>query len=285
MRPTLLCLLLLCSLLTAGCSAIDFAYNNAPSFVASELEDAFDLDDAQRDELDAGLEHFFRWHRQEELARYQQILDKAALNAADGITAPELLEFVDTLRLAWRRLLEQAIDNSGDLALTLTPDQIEHYQRYYRDDFGEYADYLEMSAQQREIFRVDSAIERLEKWFGPFDNAQLVKIRPRLQQLPEFYLAWIRFREARQRALVNALREAPRKGLSHQQLKSILLDPEADYARAFEVDRIAYWQAYALTVEEISGWLSKAQLRHAIARLQKYSRSIADLRKQDPEDS
>ena len=95
----------------------------------------------------------------------------------------------------------------------------------------------------------------------------------------------IKFREARQQALVSALREASDKGLSHQQLKSILLDPETDYARTFEVERIVYWQAYALTVEEISGWLSKAQLRHAIARLQKYSRSIAGLRMQDPEDS
>jgi len=282
MRPTLpLYFLVICTLLTAGCSAIDFAYNNAPSFVARELEDALDLDDAQRDQLDTGLQQFFSWHRQQELARYQQILDRAALNAADGITAPELLEFVDKLRLAWRRILEQAIDNIGDLALTLTPDQIENYQRYYRNDSEEYDDYLEMSAQQREIFRIDRALKRLEKWFGPFDNAQLAKIRPRLQQLPEFYLAWIRFREARQQALVNALREASGKGLSHQQLKAILLDPEADYARAFEVERIAYWQAYALSVEEISGWLSKAQLKHAISRLQKYSRDIEGLRKQN----
>lgn len=281
MRPTLpLYILLVCSLLTAGCSAIGFAYDNAPSYIAGEIEDAFDLDDAQRAQLDAGLQKFFTWHRQQELARYQQILDQAALDAADGITAPELLEFVDKLRLAWRRMLEQAIDDMGDLALTFTPDQIDHYQRYFRNDSSEYDDYLKMSAQQREIFRVDRALGRLQKWFGPFDNAQEAKIRPRLQQLPEFYLAWIRFREARQQALVNALHEVSSKGLSKQQLKSILLDPEADYTRAFEVERNAYWQAYASTIEEISGWLSKAQLKHAIARLQKYSRAIEDLRKQ-----
>jgi 4-hydroxy-3-methylbut-2-enyl diphosphate reductase len=138
------------------------AYNNAPSYVASELEDAFDLDDAQSSELETRMQQFFSWHRQQELGRYKKILDDAAHNAADGITAPEYLEFIDGLRLAFRRLLEQAIDSFGDLGLTLTPAQIDHYDRYYREDSAEYYDYLEMSAQQREIFRIERALERLE---------------------------------------------------------------------------------------------------------------------------
>ena len=46
--PRTLCLLAICTLLATGCSAIGFAYNNAPSYFASELEDAFDLDNTQR---------------------------------------------------------------------------------------------------------------------------------------------------------------------------------------------------------------------------------------------
>ena len=281
MRPTRTLVIVICTLLAAGCSAIGFAYNNAPSYVASELEDAFDLDDAQSSELETRMQQFFSWHRQQELGRYKKILDDAAHNAADGITAPEYLEFIDGLRLAFRRLLEQAIDSFGDLGLTLTPAQIDHYDRYYREDSAEYYDYLEMSAQQREIFRIERALERLEKWFGPFDANQLEKIRPRLRQLPEFYEAWIKYRDERQQALVTALREAPNAGLTHQQLKTILLDPETDYARAFEAERSAYWQSYAQIIEEISGWLSKAQLKHAIDRLQKYSRAFEDLINQD----
>ena len=279
--PRTLCLLAICTLLATGCSAIGFAYNNAPSYFASELEDAFDLDNTQRRELDTRMQQFFNWHRQQELSRYQQVLDDAALNAADGISAPEFLQFIDGLRLAFLRLLGQAIISFGDMGLTLTPAQIDHYDRYYREISAEYYDYLEMSLQQREIYREEQALERLEKWFGPFDANQLQKIRPRLRQLPEFYEAWIRYREERQRALVTALREAPTAGLSEQQLKTILLDPETDYARAFEVERIAYWQVYAQMVEDISGGLSKAQLKHAIDRLRKYSLAFEDLSSQD----
>ncbi len=282
MRPTrTLCLLAICTLLATGCSAIGFAYNNAPSYVAGELEDAFDLDDIQSRELDIRIQQFFGWHRQHELSRYQQVLDDAALNAADGITAPEFLQFIDGLRLAFRRLLEQAIISFGDLGLTLTPAQIDHFDRNYRENSTEYNDYLEMSLQQREIYREDRALERLEKWFGPFDASQKEKIRPRLRQLPEFYLAWIKYRDERQQALVTALREAPSAGLSQQQLKTILLDPESDYARSFEVERLSYWQAYAQIVEEISASLSKAQLKHAIDRLRKYAQAFEDLSNQD----
>jgi len=276
-----LCLLAICTLLTTGCSAIGFAYNNAPSYLASELEDAFDLDDTQRRELDTRMQLFFSWHRQQELGRYQQVLDDAALNAADGISAPEFLQFIEGLRLAFRRLLGQAIISFGDMGLTLTPAQIDHYDQYYREISAEYYDYLEMSLQQREIYREEQAIERLEKWFGPFDANQLQKIRPRLRQLPEFYEVWIKFREERQQALVTALREAPTAGLSQQQLKTILLDPETDNTRAFEVERNAYWQVYAQIVEEISDGLSKAQLKHAIDRLRKYSEAFEDLSNQD----
>ena len=282
MRPTrTLCLLAICTLLATGCSAIGFAYNNAPAYVASELEDAFDLDDTQSLELDTRIQQFFSWHRQQELSRYQQVLDDAALNAADGISAPEFLQFIEGLRLAFRRLLGQAIIRFGDMGLTLTPAQIDHYDRYYREISAEYYDYLEMSLQQREIYREERAIERLEKWFGPFDANQLKKIRPRLRQLPEFYEIWIKFRDERQQALVTALREAPTAGLSQQQLNAILLDPETDYSRAFEVERNAYWKVYAQIIEEISSGLSKAQLKHAIDRLRKYSQAFEDLSNED----
>ncbi len=281
MRPTrTLCLLIICTLIAAGCSAIGFAYNKAPSYLTGELEDAFDLDDAQSEELEVRMQEFFRWHRHDELARYHRLLDDAANNAADGIKAVEFLEFAEELRSAFRRLLEQAIVNFGDMGLTLSAAQIDHYDDYYRKDSAEYSDYLEMSAQQRELYRTERALERLEKWFGAFDENQLRKLRPRLRQLPEFYEAWISYRDERQRALIMALREAPQAGLSQQQLKTILLSPETDYARAFEAERTAYWESYALLVEEISGWLSKSQLEHAVDRLRKYARAFESINNQ-----
>jgi hypothetical protein len=275
------CFVTIAALLTGGCSAINYAYNNAPSFVADELDDAFDLDDAQLGQLDERLQKFFAWHRQHELPRYLQTMNAATIAIADGFTAAEFLEIGADLQLAWQRSLTRAIEDLGDLALTLSPAQINHFQQYFSDDGDEYRDYLQMSAQQREIFRVNRGTKRLENWFGNFDEFEREKINLRLKQLPDLYPAWITYREARQQSLVDALSQAKSEDLSsqqiRQQLKFILLDPASDYASAFEPARKAYWQAYAEMLEDISDWLSKAQLRHAVKRLQNYADTITDL--------
>jgi len=266
------CLTAACITLLTGCGMLDFAYNNAPSFVASEFEDAFDLSSVQSSQLDTRLDQFFDWHRREELGRYQQLLEQAALSVEDGITAAEFLKLNNDVRVAWRRSLEKAIDSLGDLVVTLDQKQIEHYQRYHRKAAEEYQAYLEKSIQQREIYRVRLSTERLEHWFGNFAEYQEEKIMGRLQQLPDFYEPWIKYREARQQALVDAMSGATEAGLTRQKLKTILLDTSTDYARAFEPARRSYWQAYAAALEDISAWLTKGQRVRAAEKLQQYAR-------------
>ena len=277
----LLRVLLIAGSLLTGCSAIDFAYKNAPSFVAGEFDDAFDLTDAQSDELDDRLQQFFAWHRQQELTQYRQFLETSAATVADGIEADEVLRIGEELRQTWRRTLARAIDEIGDLALTLTPQQIDHYDEYFRDKSAEYDDYLQMSAQQQEIFQVERQLDRLERWFGDFDDLQRERISRRLQSLPDIYPAWIRYREARHRAMVAALREASTSGLSRQQIKFIMMDDNTDYARAFEPERRAYWKAYAEMLEEISADFDESQLQYAAGRLRNYAEIADGLARQD----
>jgi len=157
-------------LLLTGCVGLaDMAYNNAPRYVAGEIDDAFDLNPAQSDQLDTRLQQFFVWHRNEELARYQQVLDRAALAAADGITANEFLDLRDEVTVAWNRALGKAIDSLSDLAVSLSAEQIERFELHYRERSEDFQDYMEKSEQQREIYRVNRAYKRLESWFGEFD--------------------------------------------------------------------------------------------------------------------
>jgi len=258
----------------SGCSVADIAYNNAPGFVAGELEDAFDLSAEQSSQLDSRLEQFFIWHRQQELSRYREFLERAALAAADGITASEFLTLRNDIAVAWERSVEKGIDSLGDLFTNLTPEQIEQFQQYHRENSEEYQDYLEKSAQQQEIYRVERSFENLENWFGEFDFLVEERIRERLRQVPDIYHPWIEYREQRHQALVNAMQA----GLSRQQLKTIMQDSSTDFARAFEPARQAYWQAYAAALEDISSWLSEDQRQRVVTRLQRYARLVERLR-------
>ena len=257
----------------SGCSVADIAYNNAPGFVAGELEDAFDLSAEQSSQLDSRLEQFFIWHRQQELSRYREFLERAALAAADGITASEFLTLRNDIAVAWERSVEKGIDSLGDLFTNLTPEQIEQFQQYHRENSEEYQDYLEKSAQQQEIYRVERSFENLENWFGEFDFLVEERIRERLRQVPDIYHPWIEYREQRHQALVNAMQA----GLSRQQLKTIMQDSSTDFARAFEPARQAYWQAYAAALEDISSWLSEDQRQRVVTRLQRYARLVERL--------
>jgi hypothetical protein len=275
-----LCFATACSLIMAGCSMIDLAYNNAPSFVSNEIDDAFDLNALQNTQLDSRLEQFFDWHRKEELIRYQQLLDQAALATADGITAAEFMALNKDVRLAWRRSLKKAIDSFGDLAVTLTPQQIENYQQYHRESFSEFKDYLEKSVQQREIFRVGRNFDRLEDWYGDFDEFQESKIMLRLRQVPDIYEPWLRYREARQQAFISVLNKAATTGISQAELKAALLDPSTEYSLAYEPLRQSYWQAFAVALEDINRWLTTDQRRRAATRLRDYAQVAARLGKQ-----
>lgn len=259
-----------------GCSVASIAYNNAPGFVAGEFEDAFDLSAAQSSQLDSRLQQYFAWHRQQELNRYREFLERAALAAADGITATEFLTLRKDIGAAWERLVEKAIDSLGDLFANLTPEQIEQFQQYHRENSEEYLEYLEKSAQQREIYRIERSFENLEDWFGEFDLLVEERIMERLRQVPDIYQPWIEYREQRHQALVSAMQS----GLTRQQLKTIMQDSSTDFARAFEPARQAYWQAYAEALEDISSWLSEDQRQRVVTRLQKYARQVERLRNQ-----
>jgi hypothetical protein len=276
-----ICLVVAAALALASCSAIDIVYNNAPSFVGGELEDALDLNDEQRAEVDAGLRRFFDWHRQQELARYRQMLDDAALAIEDGTSATEYLAIYDEVRAAWGRSLLRLIDDLHGLAATLTPAQIDHYDQYFREKSEKHQDYLEMSSQQREVFSEERIIEQLEDWFGKLEELQREKIAARLRQLPEVRPVWIAFREARHQALIAALRKSLGSGPSRQELRHILLDTDSAYARVYEPQRIAYREAYAQMIEEVSGWLNKAQLRHAVERMHEFEEIVTELQDND----
>ncbi len=264
-------------LLLSGCGFIDFAYNNAPGFVADQIDDALELDQTQYAELEKGLQDFFSWHREQELAAYHQLLDDAALAAVDGVSAEEFMFMTGAIRGAYQRAMEKLIDSLGDLAPTLTPRQIEAFDVYYRETSERHVDYLEMTAQQREIHRVERSLDRLQNWFGNFDEYLEYRVSQRLQRLPDVYEPWLEFRQQRHQALMQALHGAAENGLSRDQLKSLVLDPDTEYAREFEPLRSAYWQAYAHAIEDISAWLNRAQKQRAASRLEGYARSVERL--------
>lgn len=261
-----------------GCGLVELAYDNAPGLVAGRFDEAFDITDSQRRQLETRLETFFEWHREQELIRYEAVLYRAATLAEDGIEPDETLWLIDEVRDAYRRGVARLLDDVVELGTTLTPAQLDQLETYFDDSSEEYDDYLELSVQQRQIYRAQRDLKRLERWFGDFDEVLEARIRARLEQLPDLRSAWIDYRQARFNAHLAALRGARDAASLHAALRRVWLDPDTDHARRFEPARQAYWRAFADALADIDGWIEPRHRQRAIGRLRDYAETIAELK-------
>jgi hypothetical protein len=264
-------------LLLSSCSAVDIAYNNAPSWVGGKIDDAFNLNGNQRQQLDTQLQSFFRWHHEQELQRYQVVLDQAARHAEDGISVDEFLELNHQVEKTWDRTVTKAIDEFGDLASSINPAQIKHFRFYYLEKSEKHDDYLEKTPQQRNLHRARRSLDRLEGWYGDFDDDLSERVITRLQQLPDIYQPWEKYRGARHQALIEVLEKKPNQ--IKRELRRVLLSNDTTYAQEFEPARKSYRLAYANALEEINGWLSPMQRQKVVKKLQDYSQIAARLSK------
>ena len=167
------------------------------------------------------------------------------------------------------------------LLASLSADQIDHYETYFREKSEYYHEYLAMNAEERQEFRVEEGLENLEEWFGELNAKQRDAFSKAILQLLEFYPGWIAVREDRNRAFVDALRKAPADGLTAGQLQHILFGPDSEHTRAFQTVRDNYWQAYARMIEDQNDTLSSMQLEHAVNRLRGYADGIGNLARND----
>lgn len=267
-------------LLLAACSSANFAYNRAPGFISDEFEQAFDLNPDQTEQLDSKVRQFFTWHRKVELGRYQLLLKQAATDAENGISADEFLRIIAEVRGIWNRSMNKAIDEMGDLATTLSPQQISHFESYYRESLEDDDNYLERKPDRRQVIRATRSLERLEGWYGDFDNALEDRLFTRLQELPNAYEPWLEYRDAQITELVRIFASASDTQSMQTQLRYLLLDPQHPITQKFEPTRAAYWKAYGQMLEEINGWLTPEQQQNAVDRLERYVRLLSDIEPQ-----
>ncbi len=270
-------------LILTSCSAIKLVYDRAPKLAANALDDTFDLNRDQRSQLDARLKSFFQWHRQNELPRYRQFLTEVSSEVTEGITAAEIIRFSQQARAARDRAMAKAIDLVGDLASSLSPAQIEHFERTYQKKRAEHDEDRAKSPEVRAEKRTKRHLKRIEHWTGSFSAKEEKRIIARLMQLPAAHAEWDNYRDAQHQALVEILSEASNTANpenTQQQLRELLLDHENRLNRPLQPIRQRSLQAWSEAAEEISSWLTEKQKQKAVAKLKKYASVIAEIENQ-----
>jgi hypothetical protein len=94
------------------------------------------------------------------------------------VTPAELLAEYDGLKARAVVMVDKALPELADLALSLQPSQIEHIEQKFASNNETYRkDYLRGDIKQRQKFRYKKVMEQAEYWFGSFNQEQEALIR------------------------------------------------------------------------------------------------------------
>lgn len=194
------------ALLLTACSSVKLGYNNAETLLLYGLDSYLDLDDAQEQLARDRLRPLLAWHRSQELPTYAQLLEDAQRRLNRTVTTDDVLELQAQLNTKMARLGEQAAPELARLALTLRPEQIDHFARKLSDDSSKARRELVRFAGKESLDeRVKLSVERAESWFGSVSREQQEKIRTHLAGRPTGQAWWMDERERRQRELTQVL--------------------------------------------------------------------------------
>ena len=163
--PRLALLLSLCLLLQA-CSSLELTYNQAARLAAWWLDRQFDLDRAQRQQLDTALADLHAWHRREELPHWQALLQAAEHSLDDGrVDATELQALEQRLDQSLQRTLRHCAPLAAPWLATLRPEQWQRYTERRRERLQEWRK-DEADAKRR----AEALQEGLARWLGRLER-------------------------------------------------------------------------------------------------------------------
>ena len=268
-----LALVLLLGLL-GGCSALEFAYNNADTWLRWQGARYFDLQDGQSAAYGARVDAFLSWHRAQALPQYARLAEEAGARLARGVSRDDLLWGYDALRIQARESLRRAGTEAADLLDGLAPAQIEHLERRFAQANRKFArEHLEGSGAQRRARHLARLVQELEEWLGSLNDAQHERVRQFSERAPLNGEQRDRERRRQQAELLAMLRA--------REAAARLADWAAHWDRGREAQFADANRAYLAEFFDLLAYLERTlspeQRQHAIARLRGYARGFGQL--------
>lgn len=197
---------LLSAALFGACSAVRLGYDNADTLLLYKLDGYFDLDLQQQQLARDRVRALLAWHRRTQLRGYSELIEAAGRSIETGIAPDDVL----ALNLEMNRRLitigEQAAGDLAALALTLQPEQVEHFAAKLADDDEQARHELAPAGKRPEEARIKRAVARADEWFGSVSPQQVQLIRAAIAARPNSDAWWARERERRRGDLLELLR-------------------------------------------------------------------------------
>lgn len=200
-------ILFLC--LVAGCGTT-FTYNHLDRLIPWYVDGYVDLSHDQRAILKGQLEPLLQWHREEELLRYVEILERIAVDLTGAVTAADVQSWIDEVVAAAERSEQSMLTLALDFGASMSDAQMTEFSASLWERQREYEE--EFLGRSDAHYRKDSyeALSGLVKRFaGRLQPAQQQRLRDAVAGLVRFDRAWLEDRARWLRQLEPLLEREP----------------------------------------------------------------------------
>ncbi len=268
--------------LLQGCSAIKLGYNQLPTLGHWWLDSQLSLEDAQSEPVRQALLKLQRWHRDQELLLYADLLSKLQGMGTRDLEAPQVCEVWTQIDDGASRLLDQAIRLAAPITLELKPRQLRHLARHWEKKNEDWEnDWLSGNAQERIERRLERSVSRFSDFYGSLSPPQTELLRSQLQR-SVWTAEWGRQERLRRQQLVlRTLQRLQQSGTSAQQAEAALQSLWQQWLQPpSEADRQIYKRLLGQSCQnlaELHNSTSTEQRLRAVRRLRAYERDLREL--------
>ena len=266
-------LLLLLLGLTA-CSGTRLLYQNLDWLAFEAMDDRFEIRPDQEDWVKASLDDLHGWHRVTQLPAYRLTLDELAVRFGDGLDAGDLVWLDRQVERHRRTLVDLVVPELARFLADLDQEQLARYTEASREAIDEAAEQLEWSQRKRQAYRLETFVDRIERWTGELSQDQLGGLGRDVAGLADIRREWIAQRRARLQELTELLSGNP----GPEVIEAALYSRWKDLDRANPSGYVAHRnrlkrQVFDLLVR-LDATLTPAQRRHVSERLEGYVSTI-----------
>ena len=177
-------LIVIIALTFVGCSVITLSYNRLPIVAAYQLDSIFDLTDQQSSLARKELDNWLSWHRTTHLPQYATKLKSYEKLIIQDLTPQQFCKEIDVIRIFVDEAVVQFLPALVPIAKTLTPKQIENWNKYQLKNDEEFMTNFGLGRKGEIINerRLEKAIDRAEMFYGTLSAEQKEWIAKRLEK-------------------------------------------------------------------------------------------------------
>lgn len=207
----------------AACNTARIGYNHGEALTYWWLDRYIDVDAEQRPLVKQSIARLFDWHRQTQLRDYARLLTRTRQLVQHPVEARELLLTYEDARKRMFDVIERALPDLADLALTLKPEQIARIERKFASNNEKFRkEYLRGDIEERQRIRFEKLMEQAEYWFGDFSGEQEALIRKASDARVLNNELWLAGRQLRQREMIAMLRKIQAERPSREAVMAML---------------------------------------------------------------